>query len=96
MSQNVSEMPAEISLTELKGYEEITPPHAIRPRCIENCLSLPICYIFFGLVYTIIFKYCWDSFPILVYPTKLKKTNKTKVKKQQKKGEMNDVKLCVV
>ena len=27
-------------------------------RCIENCLSLPICYIFFGLVYTIIFKYC--------------------------------------
>ena len=51
---------------------------------------------FFGLVYTIIFKYCWDSFPILVYPTKLKKTNKTKVKKQKKKGEMNDVKLCVV
>ena len=27
-------------------------------RCIENCLSLPICYIFFGLVLTIIFKYC--------------------------------------
>ena len=51
-------------------------------RCIGNCLSLPICYIFFGLVYTIIFKYCWDSFPILVYPTKLKKKkNKTKVKK---------------
>ena len=26
VSQNVFEIPAEISLTELKGYEEITPP----------------------------------------------------------------------
>ena len=27
-------------------------------KLTKNCLSLPICYIFFGSVYTIIFKYC--------------------------------------
>ena len=29
-------MPAEISLTELKWYEEITPPHTIRPKIVQN------------------------------------------------------------
>ena len=28
-------MPAEISLTELKGYEEITPPYTIRPKIVH-------------------------------------------------------------
>ena len=45
------------------------------------------------------FKYCQDSFPISVYPTKLKnktKQNKSKRTTTKKKGEMNNVKLCVV
>ena len=28
-------MPAKISLTKLKGYEEITPPYAIRPTIVH-------------------------------------------------------------
>ena len=35
VSQNVFEMPTEISLTELKGYEEITPPYTIRPKIVH-------------------------------------------------------------
>ena len=35
VSQNVFEMPAEISRTELKGYEEITPPYTIRPKIVH-------------------------------------------------------------
>ena len=35
VSQNVFEMPAEISRTELKGYEEITPPYIIRPKIVH-------------------------------------------------------------
>ena len=35
VSQNVSEMPTEISLTELKGYEEITRPYTIRPKIVQ-------------------------------------------------------------
>ena len=35
VSQNVFEMPAEISLTELKEYEGITPPYTIRPKIVH-------------------------------------------------------------
>ena len=35
LSQNAFEMPAKISLTKLKGYEEITPPYAIRPTIVH-------------------------------------------------------------